>query len=149
MEQKIFREIIDFAIGQEHEAAQMYEQASNTAVGAAQRIFLEELAATERMHEFVLAKLSQSGDEFLNDFVRDLHVADFLVEKGLDPAGTLQDLYIFAIKAEGKAAELYASLARIQHDSQAGVLFGRLATEEDAHRAALEADYEKTFTGEN
>ena len=56
---------------------------------------------------------------------------------------SIEDVYVFAMKAEQKAYELYSELAGLELEEKAKAMFAALAAEEKKHKEGLEVEYEK------
>lgn len=146
-----YDDFLEFAIKNEIEAASLYEKYAGECGSPAQRNLLTRLAAMERGHETVLKKIRDGSASSLLGQVTpvDLRVSDFLVETTLTSESTLEEVFIFAMKAEQKAFDLYNALAGLEEDTAAKGLFRSLANEELAHKHDLEGEFEKTFMKEN
>lgn len=146
MDRNRYREIIEFAITKEQEAASLYEQYREVVTAAAGKKLLAEMAQMEREHERLLTDILERGDDHLTgktESVGDLHLSDYLVDIELKKDSPIEDVFIFAMKAEQKAADLYGRLAELQSDSDARELFARLSKEEKKHKLDLESQYDE------
>lgn len=140
-------EIIKFAIGEEIKAAELYEKNAKKVKDTSAQRMLEEMALMEHGHEQKLRKFLETGADILVKIgeVADLQISDFLVEKELTDESSLQDVLIFAMKAEQKAFELYTRLAEMEVSTDTVRLFRELAEEEKRHKLDLETEYEKEY----
>lgn len=140
-------EIIKFAIGEEIKAAELYEKNAKTVKEPGAQRMLEDMALMERGHEQKLRKFEETGADTLARIgeVADLQISDFLVEKVLTEDSSIQDVFIFAMKAEQKAFELYTRLAELEASTDTVRLFRELAEEERRHKLDLESEYEKEY----
>lgn len=140
-------EIFKFAIGEEIKAAELYEKNAAIIQDAGAQRMLEEMALMERGHEQKLRKFEETGKDTLVKIgeVPDLQISDFLVEKELTEDSSIQDVFIFAMKAEQKAFELYTRLAGLEVSTDTVRLFRELAEEERKHKLDLESEYEKEY----
>ena len=140
-------EIIKFAIGEEIKAAELYEKSAKVVKETGAQRMLEEMALMERGHELKLKKFEETGGDTLARIgdVADLQISDFLVEKELSEGSSIQDVFIFAMKAEQKAFELYTRLAGLEVTTDSVGLFMELAEEERKHKMDLESEYEKEY----
>lgn len=146
MDRTKFAAVIEFAISKEQEAAGLYEQYYEIVQSAAGKTLLKEMARMEREHERILKEIIERGIDRLalpQDKIEDLHVSDYLVDVELRNDSPIEDVFIFAIKAEQKAADLYARLAEFQADPQTKALFQRLTNEEKKHKRDLEDQYDQ------
>ena len=146
-----FTDVITFAIGQEIEAAELYEKYAQVVKDRGAQMMLEEMAQMERGHEQKLKKFLETGQKELAAFgeIADLHVSDYLVEKELTEESSIQDVFVFAMKAEEKAYALYIRLAALEADTDKLMLFAELAEEEKKHKYNLEQEYEREILREN
>ena len=140
-------EIIKFAIGEEIKAAELYEKYAKIIKEPGAEQLLNAMSFMERGHEQKLRKLEETGSDTLAKIgeVSDLQISDFLVEKELTEESSLQDVFIFAMKAEQKAFELYTRLAELEISTDTVRLFRELAEEERKHKLDLESEYEKEY----
>jgi rubrerythrin len=147
-----YDDFLSFAINNEIEAAGLYERYAARAKTTAQAKLLTRLAAMERNHEEQLTRLKAGLPEKLGgrDRLIDLHIGDFLADRPLTEESSVEDLAVFAIKAEQKAFELYDALAALEHDDLlTKELLSRLAAEEKKHKYDLETEFEREFLREN
>ena len=140
-------EIIKFAIGEEIKAAELYEKYAQVIKEQGAQRMLEEMALMERGHELKLRKFEETGRDVLAKIgeVPDLQISDFLIEKELTERSSVQDVFIFAMKAEQKAFELYTRCAELEVSTDTVRLFRELAEEERNHKLGLESEYEKEY----
>lgn len=147
MRKKLFsstKEIIQFAIEREEEAALHYGKLARKAKDAGVKTLLKELQEDERRHKKILQGLtSQKIGLALAKDVADLKISDYLVEEALAPEMNFQDLLIFAAKKEQRAAELYDRLAKKVKDKDKKKLFQFLVKQEKSHKLRLEIEYDK------
>lgn len=146
-----FEDLVQFAIEQEIDAAELYEKYAVIVKDRGTKRLLEEMAVMEREHEQRLKKFKETSRDL---FVRigevpDMHISDYLVEKELTENSSIQDVFIFAMKAEQKAYELYSRLSIIEPDLDKLHLFEELAEEEKKHKLDLETEYENIFMKDN
>jgi erythrin-vacuolar iron transport family protein len=144
------RDFVDFAIKNEMAAAAFYQGCADQARFAVQKTMFNELAATERGHEKRLRDFLSSGKvaAFSERAAGDLMISDFLVEKKIGPDSDPQDIFIFAMKDEQKACDLYTRLAALEQDPAVKALFVELAATEKGHKFSLEKEYEKVMMKE-
>jgi rubrerythrin len=142
--------ILDFAIGQEQEAAAFYGDLAEKADSPQMKETFEQFAREERGHEAKL-KAVKSGRVFVSsaEKVQDLKIGDYLVapEEGekLDYQGAL----ILAMKKEKAAFRLYSDLAARTDDEGLKNLMLGLAQEEAKHKLRFEVEYDDRILGEN
>lgn len=147
MDTERITDFIKFAIDQERLAAELYGTHAASATSRPAQQLLEEMAAVERGHEAKLTALLATGMASFpnNGEVRDLHVSDFMVLDELAPDAALDAVFVFAMKAEQKAHDLYASLASLESDDATRDLLQSMAEEESKHKRDLEEQYERGF----
>jgi len=140
-------DIIKFAMGEEIKAAELYEKYAKIVKEPGAQRMLDDMALMERGHEQKLRKFEKTGADTLAKIgeVADLQISDFLVEKELTEDSSIQDVFIFAMKAEQKAFELYTRLAELEVSTDTVRLFRELAEEERKHKLDLESEYEKEY----
>ena len=140
----MINEIIKFAMGEEIKAAELYEKYAKFVRSQASRRLLEDMAKMEWGHETKLRRILETGKDSLAKIgeVQNLKIADFLVETKLTENSSIQDVFIFAMKAEQKACELYTRLAELEPTVDTIRLFRELAQEEKKHKNDLEREYE-------
>jgi rubrerythrin len=146
-----FEDFVKFAIGQERAAATLYADYAAIATSRPTRLLLDEMADMERSHETKLKVLLATG---MANFpwpgeVRNLHISDFMPGEELTPGSPLDKVYVFAMKAEQKANELYLKLAALEVDATTRELLLSLAAEEEKHKHDLEIQYERVFMKDN
>jgi rubrerythrin len=146
-----FQDFLDFAISNEIDAATLYEKYAAAIVSAPGKKLLTEMAAMERGHEKRLKNFKEKGVAYFSKMgvINDLHISDFMVDVTITPSSSLQEVFVFSMKAEEKAFELYSKLAEFELDDQSKALFKALASEEKKHKHDLESQYEVEFTKEN
>jgi rubrerythrin len=151
MEETRFNDFLEFAIGNEIEAALLYEKYAGMAAFPAQKRLLEKMAVMERGHEAALKKVVAGNQSSLpsQPVPEDLHLADFLVDGPLSPDSSIEEVLIFSIKAEQKAFDLYSRLADLEEEPATKALLMKLAGEEKRHKFDLESQFEKGFMKEN
>jgi rubrerythrin len=146
-----FEDFITFAIEQEVKAATLYEKYAGIVESRTARQLLGDMAAMERGHEAKLTEFKSNGRMLISKLgvIADLHIAEFLVDTVIGPTSTVEEVFVFAMKAEEKAATLYARLAALEESGVAKTLFSSLAGEEKKHKYDLEQEYERMFMIEN
>jgi rubrerythrin len=143
-------DFVAFAIEQEIKAAQLYEKYAAVVDSRTARQLLKEMAAMEREHEAKLRDFLATGRMFISKIgeLTDLHIGDYLVDASVNATSTVEEVFVFAMKAEQKAYDLYTKLALLEENGQLKRLFASLATEEKKHKFDLEKEYEKLFLRE-
>ncbi len=145
-----FEEIIDFAIEEEIKAYKLYEETAQKVNDNRLTPLLKDVASMERGHEaklraFKAGKPVKVGSEK----IQDLKIGDYLVDVELNENSSIQDIMIFAIKAEMKAYELYINLEKLYAEQEEKALFIQLANEELQHKNSLEKAYDDEIYKEN
>jgi rubrerythrin len=81
--------------------------------------------------------------------VRDLKIADYLVD--VKPSATMsyQDALILAMKKEKAAFRMYTKLAEKAENPDVKAVFLNLAQEESKHKLAFEVEYDEYILKEN
>jgi len=136
-------EILDFAIGKEEKAAQLYSSlARQTGKSWMRRVF-EEFAGEELGHKAKLLAIKQ-GKLLMpaTERVLDLKIADYLMDVEPSPDLDYQDALIFAMKEEKAAFRLYTELAAATDDEALRATLLALAQEEARHKLRFEIEYD-------
>jgi rubrerythrin len=151
MDETLLRDIVDFAVNEERKAAGLYRRYSTAVASPGTRKLLEEMAAMEEEHEKKLAAFLRTGAERFARLgtVPDLRISDFLVQMEIKEDTPVEDVFIYAMKAEQKAYELYSKLAALDEDPEAVRLFESLAAEEKKHKLDLETEYDNVALRED
>jgi rubrerythrin len=147
----MFADIVRFAIEQEQAAAELYERTAARSESRSARMLLEEMAGMERGHEARLKALMATGQATFPKpgEIKDLRIGDFLVAESLRADSPVDLVFVFAIKAEQKAHELYSRMADAVSDATTRELLDSLSEEELRHKHDLELQYEKGFMKDN
>jgi rubrerythrin len=150
MENTRLGDLIDFAIEEEHKASELYAGAAKKAKTREQKTMLEDLALVETGHEKKLAHFKATGiGGFASlEKIVDLRISDFLVDTEIGPESSIQDIFIFAMKSEQKAYELYTFLESIETEPLIKKYFKDIAAEEKKHKLDFETQYEKMMLRE-
>jgi rubrerythrin len=154
MEKKMMKtiaEIVSFAIEKEVEAYQLYSDTAQRVKDASAKKLLEELAEEERMHEKALKDLSKATELMSVEIesVPDLMISNHLVSASIDAESDIQEVLIFAMKAEKEAYELYSKLVKTATEKTHKSTFSKLAQMELIHKNKLEALYDDMFYTDN
>jgi rubrerythrin len=143
-------EILDFAIGEEQAAVDFYIQLASQSKNKQTRRIFEEYAEEEMRHKANLMSVKESGNFSMEgQVVRDLKIAEYLVD--VKPSATMsyQDALILAMKKEKAAFRMYTALAARAEDPEVKKTFLRLAQEESKHKLAFEVEYDEFILKEN
>ncbi len=143
-------EILDFAIGEEQAAVDFYLQlAAQSKSGQTRKIF-HEYAEEEMRHKANLLKVKEQGTfQVPDEQVRDLKIADYLVDVKPSANMSYQDALILAMKKEKAAFRMYSALAERAEDPSVKALFLSLALEESKHKLSFEIEYDDIILKEN
>ena len=143
-------EIIDFAIEEENKAEKLYSSTAEKTGNNQLKSLLSEMADMEKGHAARLEAFKKGKIEKMGKIdVQDLKIGDYLVEVEINEASSIQDIMIFAIKAEMKARELYINLGKLHNEPEEKELFENLANEELKHKNDLEKAYDDEIYKEN
>ena len=143
MDEKKFKEIIQFTIDKEIEAFNFYTGASqNTKYSGGKELFLS-LAKEEEGHRKLLENLNmEKVSQKRIEKVPDLHISDYMVEVEMNPGLSYADTLRIAMKREEKSLKLYNDMKNSNTDEDLKKLFTLLANEEDKHKLKLEKIYD-------
>jgi len=136
-------EILDFAIGKEEEAAQLYTRLGRQTEKSWMRQVFEEFASEELGHKAKLEAIKE-GKRLLPaaEKVMDLKIADYVMDVEASPALDYQDALILAMKEEKAAFRLYSDLAAATDDEALRETLLALAQEEARHKLRFEIEYD-------
>lgn len=150
MNKNEFRELLDFAIEQEQDAADFYVGLAAKVTSPHVRRMLLEFADQERGHKAKLqGMLGRKSLQPQVGAVADLKISDYLVD--VEPAADLnyQGALILAMKKEKAAFRLYTDLAKVCDDPELRGAFLYLAQEEANHKLLFETEYDDKVLTEN
>ena len=143
-------EILDFAIGEEQAAVDFYLQLAAQSKNQQTKKVFEEYAEEEMRHKANLLSIKESGNFRLPDEkVRDLKIAEYLVDVRPSANMSYQDALILAMKKEKAAFRMYSALATQAEDPSVKALFLNLALEESKHKLRFEIEYDDYILKEN
>jgi rubrerythrin len=143
-------EILDYAIGQEEEAAAFYTDLARRAEKAGMQEILLEFVAEEVRHKKQLLRVRQGESQLItNREVVDLRIADYLVEIEATDNISYQDALIIAMKREQAAFHLYNDMAEKVPEGTLRELFSGLAREEAKHKLFFESQYDEHVFSDN
>jgi rubrerythrin len=143
-------EILDFAIGEEQAAVDFYLQLAAQSKSPQIRKIFTDYAEEEMRHKANLMVIRENGSFVLSDAkVRDLKIAEYLVDVKLSVTMSYQDALILAMKKEKAAFRMYTKLAENAEDPDVKTLFLALAQEEAKHKLAFELEYDEFILREN
>jgi rubrerythrin len=143
-------DVLDFAIGKEEEAAQLYTNLARQTGKSWMRQVFEEFASEERGHKAKLLAIKQGKLLMpVAEKVMDLAIADYLMDVEASPALDYQDALIFAMKEEKAAFRLYSDLAAATDDEALRATLLALAQEEARHKLRFEIEYDNHILSGN
>ena len=143
-------EILDFAIGEEQAAVDFYLQLATQSQNQQTKKVFHEYAEEEMRHKANLIKVKEQGNFLLSDEkVKDLKIADYLVDVRPSANMSYQDALILAMKKEKAAFRMYTALAAQAEDLSVKALFVNLALEESKHKLSFEIEYDDFILKEN
>ena len=143
-------EILDFAIGEEQAAVDFYLQLAAQSKNKQTKKIFEDYAGEEMRHKANLLTIKESGSFILPDAkVKDLKIAEYLVDVKPSASMSYQDALILAMKKEKAAFRMYTKLAEKAEDPEVKALFFNLAQEESKHKLAFEIEYDDFILKEN
>jgi len=143
-------EILDFAIGEEEQAAAFYTELAGKMSNASLRATFETFAREEQGHKAKLLAIKQNkalmGGE---KQILDLKLSDYLVD--VEPSADLEyaDALILAMKKEKAAFKLYSDLAATTDNAELKATLLGLAQEEAKHKLRFEVEYDDNVMTEN
>lgn len=149
MDNKDFKEIIDFAVENEVEAYEFYRDAAVKLNDEHLKEVFGDLAKEELEHKRFLEEFASSGIETIKlDDVSDYKIAETLDTPKLSVEMNFIDAISLAIKKEQEAMDMYRNLADACLDKEQKDLFVGLEKMEKMHKARLEDIYIDTAYAE-
>jgi rubrerythrin len=143
-------EILDFAIGQEEQAAQFYTELAGRMDRPWMSKIFKDFAREEIGHKNKLVEV-KSGKRLMaaEQKVLDLKIGDYLVDVEPTDHMDYQQALVVAMKKEKKAFKMYIDLAGATDDANLQTLFMSLAQEEAKHKLRFEIEYDDFVMTEN
>ena len=140
MEQWIssYKDIIEFAIGREVKAYQLYVDLSKMMIHSKTRRLCEELANEELEHKAKLVRESAKKCKLLSPV--NLHKYD-VADGNVNIFANCLSMLSFAIKKEQISVELYRDFAELTKNEETRQMFMRLAQEELKHKQRVGLEY--------
>ena len=143
-------EILDYAIGQEQEAADFYREVSEKAEAAGMKQLLLDFAEEEMRHKAILEAVKNGEHELTPEQeVLDMKISDYLVEVEATGDISYQDALIIAMKRERAAYQLYSEMASQIPESHLKEVLTGLAKEESKHKLFFERQYDERVLTDN
>ncbi len=143
-------EILDFAIGQEEQAAEFYTELAGRMDRPWMSEIFKEFAKEEMGHKRKLLEV-KAGKRLMaaEQKVLDLKIGDYLVDVEPTDHMDYQQALVVAMKKEKKAFRMYNDLAGATDDANLKTLFLSLAQEEAKHKLRFEIEYDDFVMTEN
>ena len=143
-------EILDFAIGEEQAAVDFYLHLAAQSKNQETKKVFREYAEEEMRHKAFIMSVKENGSFQLSDErVKDLKIAEYLVDVKPSANMSYQDSLILAMKKEKAAFRMYSMLAEKADDPSVKATFLNLAQEESKHKLAFEIEYDDYILREN
>ena len=152
MADKHLKEILDMAIRFETEACEFYAHAAEVAKDPSAKELLKEFASIEIKHKEKLENfnLDEIAEEHhVVKHTHDMHVDQYLIDKGINTDSTIQDIMVHAMKREQKSFEFYDNMLKVVSSDSVRNLFEELAEEEKEHKVRIETEYDDVIYKEN
>jgi rubrerythrin len=143
MDEKKFKEIINFAIDKEIRAFDFYTNARKVSKFSGAKDLFSDLAKEEVGHRKMLEKLDMKKiAQAKIEKVPDLKISDYIVDAEFKSDMPYADILRMAIKMEERALKLYTNMNQSNKDENLNKLFTLLANEEAKHKLRLEKIYD-------
>ena len=143
MDEKQFREMIQFAIGREVDSINFYTQANKMVKhSGTKELFLDFVKQEEGHRKKLEGALGGKIDVTKIEKVPNLKISDYLVDGELRPDISYADILRIAMKREERSVKLYTDLKERNQDATLNNLFTFLIQEESKHKYALEKIYD-------
>jgi len=144
MDEKQFKEMIQFAIGREIDAINFYNQANKMVKhSGTKELFLDFVKQEEGHKKKLEGVLEGKVDVTKIEKVPNLKISDYLVDGELRPDISYADILRIAMKREERSVKLYTDLKERNQDATLNNLFTFLVQEESKHKYALEKIYDE------
>ena len=143
-------EILDFAIEREIESEKFYRRLASEADNQIMRDAFDKFAIEELRHKMKLESIKRQGKIELDEKkVKDLGIADYVVDMQPQPEMSYSDILIVAMKREKAAYRLYLDLAATALSEELTNTFLLLAQEEAKHKLRFEIEYDDVVLKDN
>jgi rubrerythrin len=147
---KTIDDILDFAIEAEQESVDFYTYLAGQAANEPMKRVFIDFAMEEMKHKARLNDIRASNTYSLPvEKIRDLKIAEYIVDISPSPGMSYQDALILAMKKEKSAFRLYLLLSEETADPVMKNLFLSLAQEESKHKLRFELEYDEFILREN
>jgi rubrerythrin len=143
MEEKQFKEMIQFAIGREIDAINFYNQANKMVKhSGTKELFLDFMKQEEGHKKKLEGVLAGKVDAAKIEKVPDLKISNYMVDGELRPDISYADILRIAMKREERSVKLYTDFKQRNQDATLNNVFTFLVQEESKHKYALEKIYD-------
>jgi len=143
MDEKQFKEMIQFAIGREIDAINFYNQANKMVKhSGTKELFLDFVKQEEGHKKKLEGVLAGKLDVAKIEKVPNLKISDYMVDGELRPDILYADILRIAMKREERSVKLYTDLKERNQDATLNNLFTFLIQEESKHKYYLEKLYD-------
>jgi rubrerythrin len=141
------KEIIEFAIEKEKEAAEFYEGVSKMESMSGSQQMFKDFAKEERKHQKLLENIEKKGikdsvGDYQFKWIVDIKRSDYVVDLEYKKGMVYDEILLLAMKREEKALQLYNDLLKEAETEDGKNLFKMLCQEEAKHKLALETMYD-------
>jgi rubrerythrin len=139
------REVLEYSMEKEKEAAEFYEDLSKNETYPAAKKTFEQFAVEERKH-YKLFEGYLSDPEKVESYeiekIEDLKISEYLQEVSYRPGMPYNELIKLAMKREEKALAFYKDMAQKVQEPAIAKTLTVLAQEEAKHKSILEQIYD-------
>jgi rubrerythrin len=143
-------EIIDYAIAREQDAVEFYRKLSGEAKNSGMAEVFRGFALEEESHREKLEAVKRDGViKVPKEKVRDMKLAEYLVDVDESADLDYQGALILAMKQEKAAFKLYSDLAAACDNEKAAKVLESLAQEEAKHKLRFEREYDDAIMQDN
>ena len=143
-------DILDFAIQNEQNAVEFYNELAKTARTDDMRSTFTLFAQEEMSHKARLIKIKEEGIyNFPTTRVTDLKISDYVVRTEPKTEMNYEQTLVLAMKREKAAFKLYMKLSEKAPNDDLKKLFLGLAQEESRHKLRFELEYDEFVLKEN
>ncbi len=143
MDEKKFKEMIQFAIQRESESMDFYDRASKLVKHSGTRDLFLDFMKQEEGHKRKLEEVRVGKIELGKvEKIPNLKISDYLVEGELKPDISYAEILRIAMKREERSVKLYTDLNEKNLDGTLKNLFAFLIQEETKHKYYIEKLYD-------
>ncbi len=143
MDEKRFKETIQFAIEREIEAFNFYTRASQTVKYSGGKELFLDLAKQEEGHQKLLKNINMEKIAHSRiEKIPNLKISDYMVDGELRPDLSYAEVLRIAMKREERSVKLYEDLRGSNPDEDFKKVFTFLVQEESKHKLRLEKIYD-------